>query len=156
MGNGTAGWHTGQSGGKCPGGEREGVWHGGWVRPAKRAPREPKGRGGEWAKERTSELASAESDEATSRLPSAPEASGTEGCMPGRGARSADMRRAVAVLLLVAVAAAGLRATGAFSARGSGAILGMSEHALYWILAVAEVVLAIAGVVLFVARLLLM
>jgi len=35
--------------------------------------------------------------------------------MPGKGARSgADMRRAAAVLLLVAIAAIGLRAGGAF------------------------------------------
>jgi hypothetical protein len=50
----------------------------------------------------------------------------------------------------------GLRAGGAFPATGSSTILGMSEHVLYWVLAVAEVLLAVAGVILFVARLLLM
>jgi Domain of unknown function (DUF4129) len=75
--------------------------------------------------------------------------------VPGRGARGgADARRAAAVLLLVAVAAAGLRAGGAFSAAGSDEVIGMSGHALYWVLAVGEGVLAAAGVVLLVARLL--
>jgi hypothetical protein len=74
--------------------------------------------------------------------------------MPGRGARSGvDARRAAAVLLLVAVAAVGLRAGGAFSAAGSGGFLGMSGHALYWLLAAGEGALAVAGLVLFVARL---
>jgi hypothetical protein len=63
------------------------------------------------------------------------------------------MRRAAAVLLLVAVAAIGLRAGGAFSSRGSASFLGLSGHAVYWTFAVVEVVLAVAGVVLFVARL---
>jgi hypothetical protein len=74
--------------------------------------------------------------------------------MPGKGARGgADMRRAAAVLLLVAVAAVGLRAGGAFSAAGSAEILGMSGRAVYWILATAEVVLALAGIALLIARL---
>ena len=74
--------------------------------------------------------------------------------MPGRGARSGvDARRAVAVLLLVAVAAVGLRAGGAFSAAGSGGFLGMSGHALYWLLAAGEAILAVGGLALFVARL---
>ena len=74
--------------------------------------------------------------------------------MPGNGARGgAELRRAAAVLLLVAVAAVGLRAGGAFSAADSAEILGMSGRAVYWIIASAEVVLAIAGVVLLIARL---
>ncbi len=74
--------------------------------------------------------------------------------MPGNGARGgAELRRAAAVLLLVAVAAVGLRAGGAFSAAGSAEILGMSGRAVYWIIASAEVVLAIAGIVLLIARL---
>jgi hypothetical protein len=74
--------------------------------------------------------------------------------MPGKGARDgADTRRAAAVLLLVAVAAIGLRAGGAFSAAGSPAILGLSGHVLYWTLAGVEVVLAVAGIVLLILRL---
>ena len=74
--------------------------------------------------------------------------------MPGRGPRSGvDARRAAAVLLLVAAAAVGLRAGGAFSAAGNSEILGLSEHALYWALLVAEIILAVAGVVILVARL---
>jgi hypothetical protein len=74
--------------------------------------------------------------------------------MPGRGARSSvDARRAAAVLLLVAVAAVGLRAGGAFSAAGSGGFLGLTGHTLYWLLAAGEAILAVAGLVLFVARL---
>jgi hypothetical protein len=73
--------------------------------------------------------------------------------VPGRGARGGvDARRAAAVLLLVAAAAVGLRAGGAFSAAGNSEILGLSEHALYWALLVAEIVLAVAGVVILVAR----
>jgi Domain of unknown function (DUF4129) len=74
--------------------------------------------------------------------------------MPGKGARGgADMRRAAAVLLLVAVAAVGLRAGGAFSAAGSPEILGLSSQAVYWTIAGAEVVLALAGIALLIARL---
>ena len=74
--------------------------------------------------------------------------------MPGRGARGGvDARRAAAVLLLVAAAAVGLRAGGAFSAAGSSEILGLSERALNWALLVAEIVLAVAGLALLVARL---
>jgi hypothetical protein len=74
--------------------------------------------------------------------------------MPGKGARDgADMRRAAAVLLLVAVAAIGLRAGGVFSAAGSPAILGLSGHVFYWTLAGAEVVLGVAGIVLLIVRL---
>ena len=70
--------------------------------------------------------------------------------MPGRGARSGmDARRAAAVLLLVAVAAVGLRAGGAFSSAGS-AILGISKNAMYWGLTAAEGVLAAAGLLLLV------
>lgn len=70
--------------------------------------------------------------------------------MPGRGPRSGvDARRAAAVLLLVAVAAVGLRAGGAFSAVGG--FLGISGHALYGVLAVTEAVLAVVGLVLLVA-----
>jgi hypothetical protein len=64
-----------------------------------------------------------------------------------------DARRAAAVLLLVAVAALGLRASGAFSAAGSGNFLGMSGHTVYWLLAVGEAILAVAGLVLLVTRL---
>jgi hypothetical protein len=74
--------------------------------------------------------------------------------MPGKGARDgADMRRAAAVLLLVAVAAIGLRAGGAFSAAGSRQIMGMSARAVYWTIAGAEVVLGVAGIALLIARL---
>jgi hypothetical protein len=74
--------------------------------------------------------------------------------MPGKGARDgADTRRAAAVLLLVAVAAIGLRAGGVFSAAGSPAILGLSGNVLYWTLAGVEVVLAVAGIVLLILRL---
>lgn len=73
--------------------------------------------------------------------------------MPGKGARGgADMRRAAAALLLVALAAVGLRASGAFSAAGSPEILGLSEEAVYWILVGAEVILALAGIVLWILR----
>lgn len=73
--------------------------------------------------------------------------------MPGKGARGgADMRRAAAVLLLVAVAAVGLRAGGVFSAAGSPEILGVSGRAVYWIIAFAEVILALAGIVLLILR----
>ena len=73
--------------------------------------------------------------------------------MPGKGARGgADMRRAAAALLLVAVAAVGLRAGGAFSAAGSQEILGLSAQAAYWTLAGAEVILALAGIVLWILR----
>jgi uncharacterized protein DUF4129 len=74
--------------------------------------------------------------------------------MPGKGAPDgADMRRAAAVLLLVAVAAIGLRAGGVFSAAGSPRILGLSGRVLYWTLAGAEVVLALVGIALLIARL---
>ena len=73
--------------------------------------------------------------------------------MPGKGARGgADMRRAAAALLLVAVAAVGLRAGGAFSAAGSQEILGLSGQAVYWALAGAEVILGVAGIVLLILR----
>ena len=73
--------------------------------------------------------------------------------MPGKGARGgADMRRAAAALLLVAVAAIGLRAGGAFSAAGSPEILGLSGQTVYWLIASAEVVLALAGIVLLILR----
>jgi len=73
--------------------------------------------------------------------------------MPGKGAPDgADMRRAAAVLLLVAVAAIGLRAGGAFSRAGDPEILGLSGRVAYWALAGAEVVLALAGIALLIAR----
>jgi hypothetical protein len=73
--------------------------------------------------------------------------------MPGKRARSGvDARRAAAVLLLLAVAAVGLRAGGAFSASGNAGFLGMSVHTLYWLLAAAEAILAVAGLILIVAR----
>jgi Domain of unknown function (DUF4129) len=73
--------------------------------------------------------------------------------MPGKGARGgADLRRAAVALLLVAVAALGLRAGGAFSAAGSPEILGLSVQAVYWTIAGAEVVLAVAGIVLLILR----
>jgi hypothetical protein len=74
--------------------------------------------------------------------------------MAGKGARGgADMRRAAAVLLLVAVAAIGLRAGGTFSAAGNPQILGLSGRAAYWALAGTEVVMALAGIALLIARL---
>jgi hypothetical protein len=74
--------------------------------------------------------------------------------MPGKGERGgADMRRAAAVLLLVAVAAIGLRAGGAFPAADSREILGLSARAVYWIIATAEAVLGVAGIALLIARL---
>ena len=74
--------------------------------------------------------------------------------MPGKGERGgADMRRAAAVLLLVAVAAIGLRAGGTFSAHESPQILGLSWHVFYWTIAGAEVVLFLAGIVLIIIRL---
>jgi hypothetical protein len=73
--------------------------------------------------------------------------------MPGKGARGgADTRRAAAALLLVAVAAVGLRAGGAFSAAGSPEILGLSGRTVYWIIASAELVLALAGIALLILR----
>ena len=74
--------------------------------------------------------------------------------MPGRGAPSGvDARRAAGVLLLVVIAAVGLRAGGAFSAVGSRAILGTSGHVLYWALVVTEAILFVAGLILWVLRL---
>jgi Domain of unknown function (DUF4129) len=73
--------------------------------------------------------------------------------MPGKGARGgADMRRAAAALLLVAVAAIGLRAGGVFSAAGSPEILGLSGRAVYWILAGTEAIMALAGITLLILR----
>src|SRR6266700_8239267 len=78
---------------------------------------------------------------------------GPGGAMPGKGDRGgADMRRAAAVLLLVAVAAVGLRAGGAFSAAGSSEILGLSGRVVYWLIASAEAVMALAGIALLIAR----
>src|SRR5215470_6040958 len=78
---------------------------------------------------------------------------GPGGAMPGKGARGgADMRRAAAALLLVAVAALGLRAGGAFSAAGSPEILGLSGRTVYWIIASAELVMALAGIALLILR----
>ena len=74
--------------------------------------------------------------------------------MPGKGARGgADMRRAAAVLLLVAVAAIGLRAGGTFSSAENPQILGLSWRVFYWTIAGAEVVLALAGIAMLIARL---
>ena len=73
--------------------------------------------------------------------------------MPGKGARGgADMRRAAAALLLVAIAAVGLRAGGAFSAAGSPEILGLSEQTVYWAIAGVEVVLGLAGITVLILR----
>ena len=73
--------------------------------------------------------------------------------MPGKGARGgADIRRAAVALLLVAVAALGLRAGGAFSAAGSAKILGLSWRVVYWTIAGAEAVFAVAGIVLLILR----
>src|SRR5262245_23364957 len=81
-------------------------------------------------------------------------AEGLEVAMPGRGAPSGvDARRAAGVLLLVVIAAVGLRAGGAFSAVGSRAILGTSGHVLYWALVVTEAILFVAGLILYVLRL---
>src|SRR5690348_3376644 len=78
---------------------------------------------------------------------------GPGGAMPGKGARGgADMRRAAAALLLVAVAAVGLRAGGVFSAAGNREILGLSGQAVYWTIAGAEVILALAGITLLILR----
>ena len=69
--------------------------------------------------------------------------------MPGKGPRGgADMRRAAAVLLLVAIAAIGLRASGAFSSSGSSGMLGLSARTVFWTIAGLEVVMALAGTVL--------
>jgi Domain of unknown function (DUF4129) len=74
--------------------------------------------------------------------------------MPGKGERGgADMRRAAAVLLLVAVAAIGLRAGGTFSSAENPQILGLSWQVFYWTIAGAEVVLFLAGIVLLIIRL---
>jgi hypothetical protein len=74
--------------------------------------------------------------------------------MPGNGAgNGADMRRAAAVLLLVAVAAIGLRAGGALSASGNRQVLGVSVHVLYWALAIGELIFGLAGIALLIARL---
>jgi hypothetical protein len=73
--------------------------------------------------------------------------------MPGKGARGgADMLRAAAALLLVAVAAVGLRAGGAFSAAGNQEILGLGGQVVYWTIASAEVILALAGITLLILR----
>jgi len=64
-----------------------------------------------------------------------------------------DARRAAGVLLLIVIAAVGLRAGGAFSAAGDRAILGVSSHVLYWALVVTEAILFVAGLILFVFRL---
>jgi Domain of unknown function (DUF4129) len=73
--------------------------------------------------------------------------------MPGKGARGgADMRRAAVALLLVAAAAVGLRAGGAFSSAGNQQILGLTLRTVYWILAGAEVILALAGIALLILR----
>jgi hypothetical protein len=74
--------------------------------------------------------------------------------MPGKGERGgADMRRAAAVLLLVAVAAIGLRAGGTFSSAENPQILGLSWQVFYWTIAGAEVVLFVAGIALLIIRL---
>jgi hypothetical protein len=62
------------------------------------------------------------------------------------------MGRAAVALLLVAVAALGLRASGAFSAAGSPEILGLSGQAVYWTIAGAEVVMALVGIVVLILR----
>ena len=72
--------------------------------------------------------------------------------MPGKGEGGAAIRRAAAALLLVAVAAIGLRASGAFSAAGSPEILGLSGRAVYWIIAAAELVMALTGIALLILR----
>ena len=74
--------------------------------------------------------------------------------MPGKGGRGgADMRRAAAVLLLVAIAAIGLRAGGTFSAAGHPQILGLNGNDVYWAITWVVVVLAVAGVALLIAQL---
>jgi hypothetical protein len=62
------------------------------------------------------------------------------------------MGRAAVALLLVAAAAIGLRASGAFSAAGSPEILGLSGQAVYWTIAAAELVLVPAGIVLLILQ----
>jgi hypothetical protein len=74
--------------------------------------------------------------------------------MPGNGARNgADMRRATAVLLLIAVAAVGLRASGSLSSAGNSQIMGVSARVLYWSLAIAELIFGLAGIALLILRL---
>lgn len=74
--------------------------------------------------------------------------------MPGRGAGTGpDMRRAAAVLLLVVVAAIGLRAGGAFSATAPAGLLSTSGKVLYWAVEAAAGALALAGVAILAARL---
>jgi hypothetical protein len=58
------------------------------------------------------------------------------------------MRRAVAVLLLVAIAAIGLRASGAFSSSGNSGMLGLSARTVFWTIAGVELVMVLAGTVL--------
>lgn len=66
-----------------------------------------------------------------------------------------DMRRAAAVLLLVVVAAAGLRAGGAFSATAPAGLLTASGKVLYWTVVAVAGLLALMGLAIAVARLIL-
>jgi hypothetical protein len=74
--------------------------------------------------------------------------------MPGKGAGSGpDMRRAAAVLLLVVVAVIGLRAGGAFPTTAPAGLLTTSGKVLYWAAEAGAGALALAGLVILVARL---
>lgn len=74
--------------------------------------------------------------------------------MPGKRAGTGpDMRRAAAVLLLVAVAAIGLRAGGAFSTAAPAGLLTTSGKVLYWTVEAVAGALALAGIAILVARL---
>src|SRR5437763_8171381 len=75
--------------------------------------------------------------------------------MPGRQARTGvDLRRVAAVLLLVAIAAVGLRAGGTFSATGSPGLLRSVGHVLYWTAVVAGIGLVLFDLVVIAAWLL--
>lgn len=75
--------------------------------------------------------------------------------MPGRQARTGvDLRRVAAVLLLVAIAAVGLRAGGTFPASGSPGVLRTVGHVLYWTAIAAGIGLVLFDLVVIVAWLL--
>jgi Domain of unknown function (DUF4129) len=75
--------------------------------------------------------------------------------MPGRQARTGvDLRRVAAVLLLVAIAAVGLRAGGTFPAAGSPGVLRSVGRVLYWTAVAAGVGLVLFDLVVIAAWLL--
>jgi Domain of unknown function (DUF4129) len=74
--------------------------------------------------------------------------------MPGKRAGTGpDMRRAAAVLLLVVVAAIGLRTGGAFSTTAPAGLLTESGKVLYWSVEAVAGALALGGLAVLVARL---